>query len=392
MAIIEDENNEQPINEMIEEVERDDIPTNVFDVAETDPMVLMGKINKIVLILKQLQDIINSVDFEHLDEQLTEIQNTIDGLSEVATSGDYDDLSNKPNLNTKLDKITSTSSYVRAYSVDESGSQVMTTLATSAQPATIPRRDAYGRIGVGNPSQDGDATNKKYVDDKIADNMFSGDYDDLTNKPTLDFVEKSNTTKQIYGTDNMGNQTTYTISQSANASSIAQRASGGRLDVGTPTSDANATNKKYVDDEIANNMFSGDYNDLSNKPIVDNTPTQNSTNLITSGGVFSNKLGKPQNNYTTNKLQLHVNYNQGDAIWSASEIDRACIVYIRGSFGATNTFRVVSPNNQYIYCDLPQGQNSIVFLCQAGDKIEWFLKDNVYWCDTTKVNFGGAVI
>lgn len=352
MAIIEDENNEQPINEMIEEVERDDIPTNVFDVAETDPMVLMGKINKIVLILKQLQDIINSVDFEHLDEQLTEIQNTIDGLSEVATTGDYDDLSNKPSL----DFVEKSNTGKQIYGTDSSGNQTTYTISQSANASSIAQRASGGRLDVGTPTSDANATNKKYVDDTIADNMFSGDYNDLTNKPTLDFVEKSNENSKLYGTGQSGQQTTYPIGETADAGSIPIRLSGGKIYVGDPSNDGHATNKKYVDDTV------------------------------------SYKLGKPQNNYTTNRTQLHINYNQGDAIWSASEIDRACIVYIRGNFGATNTFRIVTPNNQYIYADLTNGQNSIVFLCQAGDKIEWYHKDNAYWCDTTKVNFGGNVI
>ena len=32
---------------------------------------------------------------------------------------------------------------------------------------------------------------------------------------------------------------------------------------------------------------SGNYNDLSNKPVLDNEPIQNSTNAITSGAVYS---------------------------------------------------------------------------------------------------------
>lgn len=168
---------------------------------------------------------------------------------------------------------------------------------------------------------------------------FSGSYTDLTDKPTIptgnDKVDKTSSASKVYGTDSSGNQTTYGI---------------------------------------------------------DSLPTQNSTNLVTSGGVYSSKLGKPQNNFAYNKTQLHLNYNQGDAIWTASEIDRACIVYIRGNFGAANTFRIATSNGEYIYRDLVPGQNSIMFLCQAGDKIEWYIKDNVYWCDTVKVNFGGIVI
>lgn len=60
-------------------------------------------------------------------------------------------------------------------------------------------------------------------------------------------VDKTSLTKRLYGTDNNGNQNVFQFSQSVIASTIAQRLSEGRLNVGTPTETTNATPKGYVD-------------------------------------------------------------------------------------------------------------------------------------------------
>lgn len=71
---------------------------------------------------------------------------------------------------------------------------------------------------------------------------------------TLDDYLKKSTDKQIvYGTNANGAETFYTIKSSAQANSIALRETGGALNVGTPTADAHATTKAYVDGRITAN-------------------------------------------------------------------------------------------------------------------------------------------
>lgn len=65
-------------------------------------------------------------------------------------------------------------------------------------------------------------------------------------------VNGKTTYSKVYGKDSQGNQQMYDLHGNANANSIALRRTGGTIDVGTPTADAHATTKKYVDDLIAN--------------------------------------------------------------------------------------------------------------------------------------------
>jgi len=90
-------------------------------------------------------------------------------LAIVATTGSYNDLLNKPDLTTKLDKVTSTSAYPRLYSVNEAGTNSTTLLAYgSAIEWSIAGRDANGAIYTGAPTADAHAATKKYVDDAIS--------------------------------------------------------------------------------------------------------------------------------------------------------------------------------------------------------------------------------
>ncbi len=72
-------------------------------------------------------------------------------------------------------------------------------------------------------------------------------------------VAKVATANQVYGTNGSGAQTTYTISTSNNANTVAQRDSDGHLTVSNPTSAYHSANKNYVDgtcEKVANKVTS----------------------------------------------------------------------------------------------------------------------------------------
>lgn len=77
------------------------------------------------------------------------------------------------------------------------------------------------------PTGDYNPATKKYADSKVAK-----------------YTEKG---KTVYGTEE-GEQKNYSISTEPTANSIAQRDESGKLTTATPTTDNDATNKKYVDD------------------------------------------------------------------------------------------------------------------------------------------------
>ena len=130
----------------------------------------------------------------------------ITGLATVATSGSYNDLTNKPTIPTK-----SSWNYDDAY-VKYSASQSL----TDTQKST-----ARANIGAGTSS-------------------FSGSYNDLTNKPTIPTVNNGTLTIQKNGT----NVATFTANQSGNSTAnitVPTKVSELTNDSGFKTTDTNTT-------------------------------------------------------------------------------------------------------------------------------------------------------
>ena len=80
------------------------------------------------------------------------------------------DLSNyatKTELSGKLDKQTSTGTFIRTYTVNKTGSNEMMDMSTGADASTVAIRTLTGSLRVATPVDNNDAATKKYVDDAI---------------------------------------------------------------------------------------------------------------------------------------------------------------------------------------------------------------------------------
>lgn len=101
----------------------------------------------------EIPDLYNYVDGGFTN--VWDFVNTLDG--DVATL-----------YNDKLDKVTEESQYERVYVADVDGTQTVENLVhDSALKWSIPRRNAYGQVVVGEPTSEKHATTKKYVDNKV---------------------------------------------------------------------------------------------------------------------------------------------------------------------------------------------------------------------------------
>lgn len=140
-------------------------------------------------------------------------------------------------LSGKVDK--STASGVHAYTHDGS-TQGTIEVSYLTAAYSIARRRENGQLQVGTPDSESDATPKSYVDGLIL----------VMNNAK---VNKTSATEKVYGTDDVGNQTTYSIdSDLVGDGEVVRRNSGtGTVVVGNPTAVNHAASKKYVDDNIA---------------------------------------------------------------------------------------------------------------------------------------------
>ena len=71
------ENNSDFIQILLEKIEKDDLPTNVFDVENTDPLVLLGKMNEIIGQLSNFQSSVNSSNTT-ANEALSKAEDAVD--------------------------------------------------------------------------------------------------------------------------------------------------------------------------------------------------------------------------------------------------------------------------------------------------------------------------
>lgn len=134
--IEETENQEQSLEDLIEIVERDDLPTNVFTNEDTDPMVLLGKINEVIGYLRTLQGTIESSDTKATQALASAIQ-----ALETANTA----LSSSTTALTNANQALST-----ANTAISSANSAVETANTASTTATEAKQTAEGIAGTAN--------------------------------------------------------------------------------------------------------------------------------------------------------------------------------------------------------------------------------------------------
>lgn len=108
---------------------------------------------------------------ETINANLNLINSNIQGLNGLYQAQQQQIITNTTNINNlednKLDKITSTSYFDKAYVKTTNGTQNMIDMSLDAAPNTIVLRNSTGAINTGTPIYDSHATPKSYVDNNI---------------------------------------------------------------------------------------------------------------------------------------------------------------------------------------------------------------------------------
>lgn len=168
-----------------------------------------------------------------------------DSLADVATSGSYTDLTNKPSIPSKTSDLTNDSGFLTTHQ-DISGKQDKSNIVTSWSVTTsdakypsekLVKSDLDKKVdkvnGKGLSTNDYDNTAKNTVDN-LATVATSGSYNDLSNKPTIPTV-----------VDVVADNNANAVSSNAVYDAVALKASSA---------------------DLATVATSGSYNDLTDKP------------------------------------------------------------------------------------------------------------------------------
>lgn len=86
----EHENQDTSVQDLIDLVERDDLPTNEFTTEDTDPMVLLGKLNEVIAYLQTLQTSISSSDTKATQALSQAIQAMTDATQALSVANGID--------------------------------------------------------------------------------------------------------------------------------------------------------------------------------------------------------------------------------------------------------------------------------------------------------------
>lgn len=234
-------------------------------------------------------------------------------LSDVATSGSYNDLTNKPSIPDSTSDLTNDSGFLT--SSDISGKQDKSNLVTSWSATTSDVKYPSEKLTksaldnkVDKISGKGLSTNDftdsyKNTIDGLSDVASSGSYTDLTNKPTIpdstsDLTNDSGfiTSAAITGKEDSSNKVASWSSTTTDVHYPSEKLVKSSLDnkvdkvngKGLSTNDYDNTAKNKVDN-LKTVATTGSYNDLTNKPtiptVVDTIENGNS-NAISSDAVY----------------------------------------------------------------------------------------------------------
>lgn len=165
----------------------------------------------------------------------------------VTSGGQYQNLWN---ADTKLDRMTHTTTYNQAYIKTADGGEASINVTKQVVDSAIPQRESTGNIAVAlDPVNNNHATSKKYVDDKLAKKVDVPKDLPAGYKTVIGYNSNSLDIRPFAmaaTTAGVGAQGTIAIYDTT-----------GRLVSAPPEKDTDCATKKYVDDAVANAGGSG---------------------------------------------------------------------------------------------------------------------------------------
>lgn len=304
------------------------IPTKTSDLTNDSGFITTAAIptnisafNNDVGYLDEIPD--DSVGLNQLDSTVVNALNNINNkantadLAPVAFSGDYDDLTDKPTIPTKTSDLTNDSGFLSSIPIASSsvlgGIKVGSGLAISsggvlsATGGGTADDVAWGHI-TGTMSDQTDLTNALAAKANSADLAAvatSGDYDDLTDKPTIGtglLTLKNNNV--VIGTFSANSTSARTITVTTPTKTSDLTNDSGFLTSYTETdpiysaSPAAGITATDISSWDAKSDFSGSYNDLTDKPTIGNATLTIQKNGTSAGTFTANATSNKTINIT----------------------------------------------------------------------------------------------
>lgn len=322
------------------------------------------------------------------------------GLSSVATTGDYEDLNNTPNIPSKVSDLTNDSGFITSSSVPNPSS---TTPSADTKSGSVGTGTTWARSNHTHPKSslyaEASHTHSEYVNPTIIDNLTSNDATNVLSakqgKVLNDKIDELNESKSITVIGTHTSATTNMMTGDANCDST-DFGDGFKISYVVPVNSASSiptylklsfkdnnatgnlsikskgnsfpTNKLNKNDILdlqfdeTNNYWnvlnhrvgvfstvatSGSYNDLSNRPTIPTASTSTPSADTTSGSV-GNGTTWARSNHTHPKSSLYAEASHTHSISNISNL-QANITNLQSSLNgkanSTHTHNITDLNN-----------------------------------------------
>ena len=243
-----DNKNDEFIQILLERIEKDDLPTNVFDVEETDPLVLLGKMNQIIGQLENFQSTVNTSNTT-ANEALSKAEDAVDTSGQALSNANTALGTANQAIGTANTAIeTANQSLETAQNAENIAGQALSNSNTALNTANTAIDTANTALGTANTalstSQSANATSSQALD--TANNA------NATANSALESAETANTTaetaKNISETANQNSNQAVTSANEAKG--IAETANQNSNQAVTTANEAKSTAEEALDQVI----------------------------------------------------------------------------------------------------------------------------------------------
>lgn len=326
--------------------------------------------NKWELIGTQTTDLSNYYNKTEVDNLLSAKVNSSD-LSTVATSGSYNDLSNKPTIPTKTSDLTNDSNFVsssdlsNSYYTKTQTDNLLNLKANTNDLSTVATSGSYNDLSNKPtiPTKTSDLTNdsnfvsssdlsNSYYSKTQTDNLLDTKVDKITGKglSTEDYTTADKT--KLAGIESEANKTVVVQTTGSSTTDVmSQNAVSTALNnYYNKTETDNLLNSKVNTNDLSTVATSGSYNDLSNKPT--NLTDFNGTLPILQGGTGATTAISARTNLEVMKaytLYSNASGIQSNITLSSSSANYNYIeIYYKNNDNRTSYTKVYDPNGKYV--------------------------------------------
>lgn len=320
------------------------VQANWEETDDTDPSFIANK--------PTLATVATSGDYEDLINAPT--------LATVATTGDYDDLIDKPSIPDNLSDLSDVDTFsslanndVLTYnsSISKWDNKAFSSLIgslntnnTTTQPASSSESFA-GTINLHKIAKTG-----TYSDLIGLPTLFSGDYTDLTNKPSFATVATTGSYTDLINKPNLfsGNYNDLTNKPAlfdGDYDSLTNKPTIPAAQIQADWNQADNTSLDYIKNKpnLATVATSGSYNDLSNKPVIPAAQVQSDWNASTGMGAILNKPDILKIQMKPLAVSSSVSGTTQSVTWQPNDKEQT-FAYIAVETGVTQLNLTISPS------------------------------------------------